>query len=80
MREQEIIAAAKCLMRTALSSACRMDMEQLLRRTAEILTGAKQLLCIARVMLTLPPMRILGTRDLLIDTAREMQSSGRLKK
>lgn len=71
--EEEIIEAARKRMPTALLCVCRRAMIRLSQKTAATCRrGRNQLLCIARVMLCLPPMLILDEATSSIDTRTEI--------
>ena len=61
-------------MPTALSAACRRGYDTVLSEDGGSLSqGQKQLLCITRVMLCLPPMLILDEATSSIDTRTELK-------
>ncbi|MEI3090351.1 MAG: ATP-binding cassette domain-containing protein [Oscillospiraceae bacterium] len=60
-------------MRTASFPRCRRAMTPISARTAAPSAGQKQLLCITRIMLCLPPMLILDEATSSIDTRTEMK-------
>ena len=71
--DEEIIRAAKEVKKLGISSAdFRRDWIPSCMRTASS-QGQKQLLCITRVMLCLPPMLILDEATSSIDTRTELQ-------
>ena len=60
--------------RTASSAACRRATTRCITENGgELSQGQKQLLCIARVMLCLPPMLILDEATSSIDTRTELK-------
>ncbi len=61
-------------MRTASSAVCRKGYDTMITENGGNLSqGQKQLLCIARVMLALPPMLILDEATSSIDTRTEIR-------
>ena len=73
--EEEIIAAAKAGARPQLHHASAPGLRYRHRRGSggSLSQGQKQLLCIARVMLCLPPMLILDEATSSIDTRTEIK-------
>ncbi len=73
-REEEIIAAAKASHAHSFIKRLPHGYDTVIAEDGGNLSqGQKQLLCIARVMLTLPPMLILDEATSSIDTRTEMQ-------
>ena len=78
--EEEIVSAASAPTPTALLCACRRDMTRVISEDGGGLSqGQKQLLCIARVMLYLPPMLILDEGYQLHRHPHGAEDPGRLR-
>ena len=71
--EEEIIAAAKAAHADSFIRRLPHGYDTILHDGSDLSQGQRQLLCIARVMLALPPMLILDEATSSIDTRTEMQ-------
>ena len=71
--DEEIIAAAKAAHADSFIRRLPHGYDTILHDGSDLSQGQKQLLCIARVMLALPPMLILDEATSSIDTRTEMQ-------
>lgn len=70
---EEIIAAAKAAHAHSFIKRLAQGYDTVITNSAELSQGQRQLLSIARVMLTLPPMLILDEATSSIDTRTEMK-------
>ncbi|MBO6159568.1 MAG: ABC transporter ATP-binding protein [Firmicutes bacterium] len=70
--DQEIIAAAKAAHADEFIRRLPQGYDTILHDSSDLSQGQKQLLCIARVMLSLPPMLILDEATSSIDTRTEL--------
>ncbi len=71
--DEEIIAAAKAAHADSFIRKLESGYDTVITNDAELSQGQRQLLSIARVMLSLPPMLILDEATSSIDTRTEMQ-------
>ena len=71
--EEEVIAAAKAAHAHSFIMRLPLGYDTVIRDEGSLSVGQKQLLCIARVMLTLPPMLILDEATSSIDARTEMR-------
>ena len=71
--DEEIIAAAKSAHAHSFIRRLPKGYDTVIGPDSGLSQGQRQLLCIARVMLTLPPMRILDEATSSIDTRTEMK-------
>lgn len=71
--DEEIIAAAKSAHCHGFIKRLKNGYDTVISDNSGISQGQKQLICIARVMLTMPPMLILDEATSSIDTATEMK-------
>ena len=71
--EEEIIAAAKAAHADSFIRRLPHGYDTILHDGSDLSQGQRQLLCIARVMLALPPMLILDEATSSIDTRTEMR-------
>ena len=73
--DEEMIAAAKAAHAHSFIKRMEKGYDTLLGEQGNLSEGQKQLLCIARIMLTKPPMLILDEATSSIDTRTEMKIS-----
>ena len=73
--DEEMIAAAKAAHAHSFIKRMEKGYDTLLGENASLSEGQKQLLCIARIMLTKPPMLILDEATSSIDTRTEQKIS-----
>ncbi|MBQ5926349.1 MAG: ABC transporter ATP-binding protein, partial [Clostridia bacterium] len=73
--DEEIISAAKAAHAHGFIKRLKQGYETLLSEDGALSQGQKQLLCIARIMLLLPPILILDEATSSIDTRTEMKIS-----
>ena len=73
--DEEIIAAAKAAHAHGFIRRLEKGYDTVLKEDASLSQGQKQLLCIARIMLLLPPMLILDEATSSIDTRTERKIS-----
>ncbi len=71
--EEEIINAAKAAHCHSFIKRLKNGYDTVISDTSGLSQGQKQLLCIARIMLTMPPMLILDEATSSIDTRTELQ-------
>ncbi len=71
--EEEIIKAAKAANCHSFIKRLKNGYDTIISDTSGISQGQKQLLCIARIMLTMPPMLILDEATSSIDTRTELK-------
>lgn len=71
--DEEIVKAAKAAHCHSFIKRLKDGYDTVISDTSGISQGQKQLLCIARIMLTMPPMLILDEATSSIDTRTEMQ-------
>ncbi|MBE6879515.1 MAG: ABC transporter ATP-binding protein [Ruminococcaceae bacterium] len=71
--EEEIINAAKAAHCHSFIKRLKYGYDTVISDTSGLSQGQKQLLCIARIMLTMPPMLILDEATSSIDTRTELQ-------
>ena len=71
--DEEIIEAAKAAHCHSFIKRLKNGYDTVISDTSGLSQGQKQLLCIARVMLTMPPMLILDEATSSIDTRTELQ-------
>ncbi len=71
--DEEIIAAAKAAHCHSFIRRLKKGYDTVISETSGLSQGQKQLLCIARVMITMPPMLILDEATSSIDTRTELK-------